>query len=348
MFARTVSLKRNVNWRDDRHVPAEARERDVADVRAVDRDAAARHVVETRDQVGERALAAAAHADQRHDVSGRDVEVDVLQDRRAGVVRELHAVEADAVVHPPQRDRPRPVGDVRLRVEQPERPLRAGEPLLDRVVRAHELLERLVEQRDGHEEGDECTGLATLREHALTAVPEDAGDRDAREHLGDRHRAQAARPHVQPEYLLVLRMEPVLLVFLLAERLHDAVALDVLVQHAVQPPGGLLLTAAVLPRPAGEEPDRQSGDGEEREREQRQDPVHVDRRADETDQRRRVLKDRLERVGERAADQDGVGGDPRDDLSRARAVEVCEVEPLQVAGELGCAGPSRSAGRSSR
>ena len=92
----------------------------------------------------ERALPAPAHADERHDLADGDAEVDVAEHRLARLVREAHVVELDRVAHGVELGRVRRVDHLRDRVEQLEDPLRAGEPLLDRVVGADEFLERFV------------------------------------------------------------------------------------------------------------------------------------------------------------------------------------------------------------
>src|SRR6185369_7877846 len=133
---------------------------------------------------------------------------------------------ADAVEH----DGTRAVDDLGPAIQEPERPLRAGEPLLDRIVRADELLERLVRERQRDDERDEVALRPRPADDAAAAVPDDERDREAGEHLRDRQRADAARPHEQLEDALVLRAQARRLESLLAEDLHDAVALNVLVQ----------------------------------------------------------------------------------------------------------------------
>ena len=63
---------------------------------AVDRDAPGLHVVEARDERGERRLAGAGVADQRDDAPGLELEVDVVQDGPLRVVAERDVVEDDA------------------------------------------------------------------------------------------------------------------------------------------------------------------------------------------------------------------------------------------------------------
>ena len=81
MLLRTVSLNRKVCCVTIAICARRLASVYVADVDAVDGDASLRHVVEAQDQVGERALAAAAHADQRHHLAAADLQVDVAQHR---------------------------------------------------------------------------------------------------------------------------------------------------------------------------------------------------------------------------------------------------------------------------
>ena len=79
-----------------RDLAAQRRQREVADVDAVERDPAARHVVQPRRQRGQDALAGAGRADDRDRLPRLDVEGDVAQRRLVGVVElERHRLEAE-------------------------------------------------------------------------------------------------------------------------------------------------------------------------------------------------------------------------------------------------------------
>ena len=68
--------------RHQRDVAAQVLQADVADVDAVEFDHAGIGIVETRHQIGQRGLARARGADQRHRFAGRDVERDVVKRRQ--------------------------------------------------------------------------------------------------------------------------------------------------------------------------------------------------------------------------------------------------------------------------
>ena len=70
--------------------------RHVADVLAVDQDAAAGHVVEAEQQPRDRRLAGAGRADDRDRLAGRHLEADALEDRPRRLVGEADVLEADA------------------------------------------------------------------------------------------------------------------------------------------------------------------------------------------------------------------------------------------------------------
>ena len=81
---------------------AQRGERDVADVDAVDRDAAAGDVVEARHQVDDRRLAAARRAHERDHLAGLGVDVDVAQDGADGVVAEGDVLETHVALGRPR------------------------------------------------------------------------------------------------------------------------------------------------------------------------------------------------------------------------------------------------------
>ena len=83
MFSSIVSLKRNTSWLTTAIMLAQVLERELADVLAVDQDAAPGDVEDPRKQAHERALAGAARADEREDLPFATREAHVLEDRRA-------------------------------------------------------------------------------------------------------------------------------------------------------------------------------------------------------------------------------------------------------------------------
>ena len=189
-------------------------------------------VVEARDQVGERRLAATAHADQRHRLAAAQHQVDVAQRvvgldagvarnvarrdavgrrRRAGPHRiaEAHALEADLLGERRQRQRVAALEHVARLVDELEHALGRGEPLLDRAVDLRQPLERLVDQDERGQEAEERALGATAVDHRVAAVQHHRRDAEGSQQLHDRldQRLGARRLHVEPEQALVLGAE---------------------------------------------------------------------------------------------------------------------------------------------
>ena len=78
---------------DQADLAAQVAQPHVAKRHAVQADRAAGGIGEARDQVGQRALAAAVGADDGHGLAEGDPQVDVLQHRLAGLIGEADAVE---------------------------------------------------------------------------------------------------------------------------------------------------------------------------------------------------------------------------------------------------------------
>ena len=72
MFSRIVPLKMNGSWDDQADPAAQRRQLEVAQVHAVDQDAALGGSVEAHQELQQRRLARAALADDRHGLAGRD------------------------------------------------------------------------------------------------------------------------------------------------------------------------------------------------------------------------------------------------------------------------------------
>lgn len=83
---------------NERDLAAKVGEAQVAQVVAVDSDAAGIHFVEPRDEVGEGGFAGAAGADEGADGAGREVDGDVAQGGLAGSVGEGNVVEGEVSV----------------------------------------------------------------------------------------------------------------------------------------------------------------------------------------------------------------------------------------------------------
>src|SRR5439155_2091093 len=106
-------------------------EKDVPNVDAVEKDAALADVVQARDEIGERGLAAARASDEAHRLARLDDEVEVAQHPLVRFrVLETDAAELDAAATRVQPPRLRTVGDLGARVEDLVQALRRGAALL--------------------------------------------------------------------------------------------------------------------------------------------------------------------------------------------------------------------------
>ncbi len=195
--------------RDDADGVRERRERQVADVDAVDRHRAARRVVEPSDEVRARRLARARLADERRLRAARDGERDVLERPGVLLVAEPDVVERDVAARP--LDRVRPLDDVDGLVEILEDPVEERERALHLELHAEQAADREEEPGLEGREGDERAD----RDRVAAARDRPAGEEvDERGHHGerrlDRGHHPAARhpaPHLEPGEPLGLRLE---------------------------------------------------------------------------------------------------------------------------------------------
>ena len=123
---------------------AELRERNTADVPAIQQDFTAVDIVEAHQQVDDRRLAAARRADERDLPAGLDCEREVVDDTLLRHIGEVYVAELDAAVKAL-----RPVCGVRpdhgllfIFVEDCEDTLRAGDRRFDLTVELRDLVDR--------------------------------------------------------------------------------------------------------------------------------------------------------------------------------------------------------------
>src|SRR5229473_1867976 len=91
---------------------------EVTHVDAVEKDLAFGDVVQTRQQIGERRLAAPGAPDDAHRLSRLDHQIEVAQDPLVGFgVLETDAAKLDPAPTPVERASPGPVGNLRSRIE---------------------------------------------------------------------------------------------------------------------------------------------------------------------------------------------------------------------------------------
>ncbi len=163
--------------RHDPHLRAQRRRADLAQVVAVDEDAPGGRVVEARDELGQRRLARAGRAHQRHGLARRHVQRDVAQ-RVAALalvaVGEDHVVELDLAAQAPELERVRALDEVGLLVEQLEDLVERRHARLVGRVELRELLDRVEEVVQRGDERDEHADRHLALDRLDAAVEQDA------------------------------------------------------------------------------------------------------------------------------------------------------------------------------
>ncbi|MNL00728.1 hypothetical protein D3C87_1211690 [compost metagenome] len=203
-----------------------------ADVDAVHANRALGHIVETADQVDQRALARAAVADQPDHLARPDRQVQAT-DHSTVAVAEAEVAQFDGALHLLEVHRALRLRHARHMVEDVEDALGAGGGLLrDRHNPAHRIQTR-VEAADIGQEGDQHTH----RDGIVADLP-DAKDPDHQQaHFGQqRHRGREQRPDgidavVDGQIVLVRLTEALDLALFLGEGLDHADAGNGIRQH---------------------------------------------------------------------------------------------------------------------
>ncbi len=157
--------------------------RHVADVLAVDQDAAARDFVETKQQPRNRRLAGARRPDNGDGVPGGDLEAQAFEDRPRRLVGERDVVETDRAGADLQRLGARLVLDLGLARQHREHDLDVDHRLLDLAInQAHEI-QRLVELDHHGVDHDEIADGVGAALDAVGAQHHGRGEPE-REHRG--------------------------------------------------------------------------------------------------------------------------------------------------------------------
>jgi hypothetical protein len=271
-------------------------------------------MVEARHQRGERGLAGAGRADQRHRLPGRDRQVDAFQSLALGsLVLEADALETDLAARAPD-----PHGaEIGLGglVDQAKDALGRGEPLLHVLVDVGHALQRRGEEQHPRDESREVAHRELRHARLLHGEPDDHRDRHRRDELHDRGARRHRRDllHLVPAQLVGLLVEAALLVVLAAEELHYLVRADRLVDHLGDMPHALLHLVAGMAQPHGELAHHQHDERGHGNREQRQLPVEPQQECQQADDGERVAEHDSERARRGGADLRHVEGELRDE-----------------------------------
>ena len=186
-----------------------------------------RRVVEARDELGDRRLAGAGRADERDGLARRDLQRQVLQRPHrvlAGAVGEADVAQLDLAAQAAELDRVGRVDEVGLLVEQVEDLVERGHAGLVGRVELRELLDRVEEEVQRRDEGDDDAGRDVALDRLHAAVEQDPDGRDRAEQLDAREvrGVEVDRRHVHLAVALVELAEARDVARLLAEGAHDA------------------------------------------------------------------------------------------------------------------------------
>ena len=310
-------------------------ELDRAQVDPVDAHGALVRVVEARDQLRERRLAAARLADEREAAARRHAQVDPVQHRLVAV-GEGDVVDLEQAVDPRQLPRPVLVVDLGLGVEHRGDLLHRRARRLHLPVEVGELLERLEDEREQADRGDQ---RADLERAVLVGVGAEAEHRDAR----DRAEELDAREEERVEPLrVVVRDEvlPVQVVELGAEVRLAVVRLDHRhPRNRLRELGGdrrdPLAHAQERAVRAQLEPARQHDRRrQDHERDEAEPPVEDEEADHRAEQGEAVRDEGRQALREHVRDGVDVRGEARDDPARLLLAEVAQRERGEVAEQV--------------
>ena len=251
-------------------------------------------------------------------------------------VAEAHVVELDAPLDARERQRARLVGELGLRVHDVEDPVERRRRREVGVVDQRELLHRVEEVRQVEHEREQRPDLHRALDRQVAAVDQDDRGADDREQLDERE-----VPGVQPDRaavgLAVDLARPVErdgVVGIAIELLDHAHAGEVLGERR-RDVGEPLAHHAVRTRRADAEDDRRRRHRREHDEDrEREPPVEQHERHGGADQDQGVAQRRRDAVGDELLERVDVVRQARDDATRALALEVAELEALDVGEQV--------------
>ena len=230
---------------DDRDLLADAAQADLAQVVAVDRDAARPGVDEPGHEAREGALARPRRAHERHGLARARLEPDAPQHRPAGLVAEDDALHADMAAHRRQGRRARPLHDLGRRVEDLGDTAQAPDRLADRRRRVGDRLERAVHRGEVGEEDEHRPDRQPTAEDRRRPDPQDRSAADRQHQAEDRLEPEldGRQAERRLQGTVGRRAEARVLAVLAREDLHDRVRRESPLAHRVD--GCLCLFALV-------------------------------------------------------------------------------------------------------
>ena len=271
----------------DANRAAQVRQLEGADVLPVQQNRALAHLIEARDQLAQRGLAAARGADQRQHLARRDVQIHVFQHAAALFIGEGHVFKADVAHHVFKGLGVRRVHDIRLFAHH----------FLKAVEARHagvELLHKLRQPPDGaldgghiQVEGDE------LCQRQLAIHDQKAAKQQHQQAHGVQQQFHAAVEHghgaVKALFRALEALVPVAkfadLIALIGERLGHAHAGNARFDIGVDPRHALLHLAAAIRHALALGNGKEQQNGHHDQHHQRQLPLHAKQHDERANQR---------------------------------------------------------------
>jgi hypothetical protein len=280
-----------------RHLRVDVGEAEVAEVAAVEQDAAGARVVEAREEVEERALAAPGGPDDPDRLARAHLERDVLQHRPVAV-GEADALERDRARRPREGRGAQALLYLGAGREDLGEALDGGAHRLELDVVRVEVVDRPVHRAHGHDEGEERRPRGLAVEHAVAPEDDDGHDHEPRERVHhDRGEGPAPvivdhRVEVEP----ALRDAGLRLRFLAPVGLDDADATQDLEDDVREDVAERAGPVGSRERALGEVKDRECCGGHRGEGAKREPGLEGDRACQEREEQRRLEEHVRERT----------------------------------------------------
>ena len=206
------------------NLPAQRRERYIADVMPVNADRAAVHLVKPRNEVCDRRFARARRTDKGDHFSRGGIERHAAERRVPLLVRKRNVLEADMPLHGRQGLRPRLIRDRLFEIHNGKDAIHRSHCLLEIAVDAREPLHRICKVHGIGEEGDERPRRNVAVDNLIAAEPHDERHGDRREKLYRRrqHTRLLNILHYGVKIAVVAGHEAVDFIILAHERLDHA------------------------------------------------------------------------------------------------------------------------------
>src|SRR6185437_2094052 len=320
----------------DAEALAELAQVPLAQVQAVEKDAALLDVIEAQEEAGDGGLAGARMPDNRQARAGLGDEADVAQDPILALVGEPDVVELDAASRGEGRTRNRRGLEGDGSVEQFENALGAGHRGLQVVVLIAQILDGAEEALNILDKGEDNADGERAVHDAQAAEPEHEGHRQDAEKLDHRVVDGVGEDGADPGItVLAVDLAELLKGALLAVvGLHHRDAGDVLLHEDVDP-GHKEANLAIALAHGGAEEVGGNGDGrQDPQSDERKLPIEADHHHDDHGEDEDVVEERDQGGRNGVVEHFDVVGDAGDEAAGGILVEERNGKALQMAEDL--------------